>query len=58
MSHLVDSVVPPFEVVVAHYDEDLSWLKPLAEDTTVYTKGILCLRHILRRLGWEHATDS
>jgi hypothetical protein len=41
MSDPIDSVVPQFEVVVAHFDEDLSWLDPLAEETTVYTKGML-----------------
>jgi hypothetical protein len=30
-----------FEIVVAHYNEDLSWLHPLAEKATVYCKGKL-----------------
>lgn len=29
------------EIVVAHYNEDLSWLKPAATETTIYTKGTL-----------------
>ena len=41
MSDPIESVVPQFEVVVAHFDEDLSWLEPLADETTVYTKGML-----------------
>jgi hypothetical protein len=48
MSDPIESVVPHFEVVVAHFDEDLSWLKPLAEETTVYTKGVLAQHHVLR----------
>ncbi|RDW65152.1 hypothetical protein BP5796_09844 [Coleophoma crateriformis] len=28
-----------FECVVAHYNEDLSWLEPLSSETIVYSKG-------------------
>lgn len=49
MSNSVETVVPSFEVVVAHYDEDLSWLRPLAEETTVYTKGVSCPHYALGR---------
>ncbi len=28
-----------FEVVVAHFNEDLSWLIPIASATTLYVKG-------------------
>jgi hypothetical protein len=49
MSDSVETVVPSFEVVVAHYDEDLSWLQPLAEETTVYTKGVSCPHYVLGR---------
>ena len=30
-----------FQVVVAHYMENLSWLNPLAPEMIVYTKGML-----------------
>jgi hypothetical protein len=58
MSDLVDPIAPPFEVVVAHCDEDLSWLKPLAEETTVYTKGASCPRPMLRCLDGSFPADS
>jgi hypothetical protein len=48
MSHARGFVAPDFEVVVAHYNENLSWLTPLASETIVYTKGMLCLHHVLR----------
>jgi Protein of unknown function (DUF3431) len=32
---------PTFEIVAAHYREDLSWLKPVASIVTVYSKGNL-----------------
>ena len=28
------------EVVVAHYNEDLDWLEPLAPEAFIYTKGM------------------
>jgi hypothetical protein len=28
-----------FEIVVAHYSEDLDWLLPVANDATIYGKG-------------------
>ena len=48
MSDPIEPVVPHFEVVVAHFDEDLSWLEPLAEEATVYTKGVLAQHQVLR----------
>jgi hypothetical protein len=50
MSDASGFVAPEFEIVVAHYDENLSWLTPLASETIVYTKGALCIRHMLRHL--------
>lgn len=32
----------PFEIVVAHYNEDLTWLKEFRSETRVYCKGRLC----------------
>ena len=29
------------EVVVAHYNEDLDWLAPLAREAFIYTKGMI-----------------
>lgn len=29
-----------FEIVVAHYNEDLSWLQPFNTEATVYFKGM------------------
>ena len=49
MSHANDTVSPDFEVVVAHYMEDLSWLELLASDTIVYTKGVPYHCHKFRR---------
>lgn len=38
----------PFEIVVAHYNEDLSWLKQGAKDTILYVKGdildVMCFK--------------
>jgi hypothetical protein len=30
---------PVFECIVAHYNEELSWLEELAPDTIIYSKG-------------------
>jgi hypothetical protein len=41
-SHGNDQAVEPpanLDIVVAHYNEDLSWLKPVADLATIYSKG-------------------
>lgn len=38
-----------FEVVVAHFNEDLSWLTPVASAATIYAKGAFFKTSLARR---------
>lgn len=36
---LILDTAMPFEIVVAHYNEDLGWLKHVSDEATIYSKG-------------------
>lgn len=38
-THDIAAPTHPWEVVIARYDEDLSWVKPIAANAHVYNKG-------------------
>lgn len=46
-----------FEIVVAHYNEDLSWLKPAVAEAIIYVKGTILDHMRLQGTGID-ATDG
>ena len=43
----------PYEFVIAHYDENLDWIRPIASHTHLYHKGINLEPPPLKLLSWK-----